>query len=447
MTREGGAKSTSLVQTGHKMGDHPGRSDLEQVFRRERAGVLAALVRAAGDFELAEDALQDAFVAALDVWPREGMPQSPGAWLTTVARNRAMSVWRHRAVIDTASEEVRERACAMDARLDGDEVSDDRLRLIFCACHPALSDEARVALALQTICGLSTAAVARLFLVSEATIAQRLVRAKRKIRDAGIPFAVPSGDDFDSRLGAVCCVAYLLFTEGYSPSDGDLGRSAPLCEEAIRLGRVICSLLPVQPEPRGLLALMLLHDARRAARTDASGELVSMEDQDRRSWDREAIAEGTRYLEQALSRGKPGPYQVQAAIAALHAEAKTAAATDWVQIMALYEELWQRAPSPSVALGLVVAEAMAFAPEPALVRLQRFDRAGALAGSHRVASVRAELLGRAGRWSEALVAYDAAVASSRNEREARLLGRHRDRWGRRAARSADSAAQDRLLGP
>jgi RNA polymerase sigma-70 factor (ECF subfamily) len=305
---------------------------------------------------------------------------------------------------------------------------DDRLRLIFCACHPALSDEARVALALQTICGLSTIAIARLFLVPEATVAQRLVRAKRKIRGAAIPFAVPSGEAFDDRLGAVCSVVYLLFTEGYSPTDGDLARSAPLCEEAIRLARIICHLLPAQAEPRGLLALMLLHDARRAARTDASGELVDLEQQDRRRWDRDGIAEGTRHLEEALSRGKAGVYQIQAAIAALHAEAASTETSDWVQIMALYEELWRRAPSPSVGLGLIVAEAMAFTPDIALERLERLVCSGALDGSRRVAAVRADLLGRAGRVAEAALAYDMAAAMSTNDREARLLGRQRARW-------------------
>ena len=403
------------------MTDVPDGAGVERVFREERARVLSALIRAIGDFVVAEDALQDAFVAALDSWPREGLPRSPAAWLMTVARNRALSVRRHEAVVKSTSEGLWPPDDGVDPY--GDDVPDHRLRLIFCACHPALAEEARVALALQTICGLPAAAIARLFLVSEATIAQRLVRAKRKIHDAAIPYELPQAERFEERLDAVCAVVYLLFTEGYAPTDGDLARSAPLCEEAIRLGRVLCHCLPTQPEVRALLALMLLHHGRRAARTDGDGEPVTLDDQDRTRWDADALAEGIRHLEYALGRGNPGPYQVQGAIAALHATAARAADTDWVQIMALYEELWRQTPSPAVALSLVVAEAMAFSVDLALERLERFERAGVLAGSDRVPAVRADLLSRAGRWGDARAAYAVALAHARNERETRTLER------------------------
>jgi RNA polymerase sigma-70 factor (ECF subfamily) len=421
MTLEARAKSTSLVQTRGAMAGALDPIDVERVFRQERARVLATLVRTVGDFVVAEDALQDAFVAALRDWPAEGLPRSPAAWLTTVARNRAASVRRHDAVVQSARAAHDGEFAEID--LHGEDVPDDRLRLIFCACHPALAEEARVALALQTLCGLPAAAIARLFLVPEATVAQRLVRAKRKIRDAGIPFAIPAPDRFDERLDAVLSVIYLLFTEGYAPTDGDLARSAPLCDEAIRLGRVLCHLLPTQSEARGLLALMLLHDARRAARVDASADPIPLEEQDRSQWNASAIAEGVRHLEDALARGRPGPYQIQGSIAALHATAARAEDTDWVQIMALYEELDRRSPSPSVALALVVAEAMAFSADLALERLQRLERAGRLAGSDRVPAVRADLLRRAGRMHEAMAAYEVAASRARNEREAAFLRR------------------------
>jgi RNA polymerase sigma-70 factor (ECF subfamily) len=397
-------------------------SEVERIFRAERARVFAALVRVTRDIEVAEDALQDAFLAALDVWPREGLPRSPAAWLTTVGRNRALSIRRHEGVVADAREAILER---LDARppTDGDDIPDERLALIFCACHPALSEEARIALTLQVMCGLSTTAIGRLFLAPEATVAQRLVRSKRKIREAGVPFAIPSAEHLEERLEGVLAVVYLLFTEGHSPSDGDIARSAQLCEEALRLARVLCSLLPTHAEVRGLLALMLLHDARRAARVDRDGELVPLEEQDRALWDRDAIAEGERHLHEALERGRAGPYQVQAAIAALHATAARASETDWAQIMALYEDLWRRWPAPGVAVSLAIAEGMAFSPDEGLARLDRFERDGALRGFDRVSAARADLLRRAGRVEEARAAYASAIAGARNERERRALER------------------------
>jgi RNA polymerase sigma-70 factor (ECF subfamily) len=402
------------------------KSEVELIFRAERARVFAALVRVTRDIEVAEDALQDAFVAALDVWPCDGLPRSPAAWLTTVAKNRALSVQRHEGVVAEAREAI---VVGLDAQspAGGDEIPDERLALIFCACHPALSEDARVALTLQVMCGLPTPAIARLFLTPEATVAQRLVRAKRKIRDAAIPFAIPSAEHLDERLDGVLTVVYLLFTEGYAPTDGDLARSAQLCDEALRLGRVLCSLLPTHAEVRGLLALMLLHNARRAARVDEAGELVPLEEQERAVWDREGIVEGERHLQEALSRGRPGRYQVQAAIAALHATALRAGDTDWAQIMALYEELLRRWPAPGVAVSLAIAEGMAFSPELGLARLDRFERDGALRGCDRVAAARADLLRRAGRPDEARAAYTTAIACARNPREARALERQSSR--------------------
>jgi RNA polymerase sigma-70 factor (ECF subfamily) len=396
-------------------------AEVERIFRVERARVFAVLVQATRDIEVAEDALQDAFVAALDVWPREGLPRSPAAWLTRVGRNFAVSIRRHEGVVADAREVIAER---LDPSPPADnDIPDERLALIFCACHPALSEEARIALTLQVMCGLPTPAIGRLFLVPEATVAQRLVRAKRKIREAGVPFAIPSADQLEERLEGVLAVVYLLFTEGHAPSDGDIARSAQLCEEALRLGRVLCSLLPTHAEVRGLLALMLLHHARRAARVDEDGELVPLEEQDRALWDRDAIAEGERHLDEALERARPGPYQVQAAIAALHATAARAGETDWAQIMALYEDLWRRWPAPGVAVSLAIAEGMAFSPEEGLARLETFEREGALRGCDRVAAARADLLRRAGRADEAQAAYASAIASARNERERRALER------------------------
>jgi RNA polymerase sigma-70 factor (ECF subfamily) len=399
------------------------REQVEAAFRAEHGKVFAGLVRLLGDFHAAEDALQEAFAAALDTWPERGIPARPGAWLTTAARNAATSVRRHEAL---ARDKHREIAVDLDrppASEDDPDVGDDRLRLIFTCCHPALAEEARVALTLQTLCGLPAAAIARLFLVPEATVAQRLTRAKRKILTSAIPYEVPTAEQLDERLPAVLSVVYLLFTEGYATSAGEPVVDAALCVEALRLGRVLCRLAPTHAEARGLYALMLLHDARRATRVDAEGDIVPLDEQDRASWDRDAIEEGRRQLDEALARSAPGPYQIQAAIAALHATALRAEDTDWPQIAALYEELWRLQPVAPVALSLAFAEGMALGPERGLARLEGFSSAGLLDGCERLHAARAELFRRAGRREEARRAYAEAIARARHAPERRFLER------------------------
>jgi RNA polymerase sigma-70 factor (ECF subfamily) len=399
------------------------RAEVEQVFREQHGKVLAVLTRSFGDLQAAEDALQDAFLIALDAWPRLGAPDRPAAWITAVARNRARSGLRHQAVVEEKHRAIAEQAAREAELAEAGDIPDERLRLLFTCCHPALAEEARVALALHALCGLPTPAIARLFLVPEATLAQRLVRAKRKIREARIPYEVPPAERVEERLEAVLAVVYLLFTEGYFTSDGAPLTRVELCDEAIRLGRLLVQLLPGHAEARGLLALMLLHHARAAARTDAQGDTVELEAQDRARWDRAAIGEGTRLLDQALARGEAGRYQIQAAIAALHCMAARAEQTDWPQIAALYRELWRSWPSPSVALNLAVAEGMADGPERGLARLAELERDGTLAEADRVPAARADLLRRAGRTDEARACYRAAIARARNPREARFLER------------------------
>ena len=408
------------------------REAVAAAFREEWGKVVATLIRTTGDWDLAEECAQDAFAMALQRWPRDGIPGRPGAWLTTAARNRAIDVLRRKAVGAAKLREV--AAMSVDpfpsgdpfaSALEHDEsgVPDDRLRLMFTCCHPAPSLEARVALTLRTLAGLTTAEIARAFLASEPTMAKRLVRAKQKIQNAGIPYRVPPAHLLPERVPGVLGVLYLLFNEGYSATAGaDLVRQN-LSAEAIRLARVLATLMPDEAEAGGLLALMLLHDARRPARLDASGDLVTLEDQDRSLWDGGSIGEGTSVLAGALRRGQPGPYQIQAAIAACHATAATAAGTDWAQIAGLYEQLARFVPTPVVALNHAVAVGMAFGPEEGLALVSSLESAGQLAGYHLLPATRADLLRRLGRSAEAAVAYREALELAGTEAERRFLAR------------------------
>jgi RNA polymerase sigma-70 factor, ECF subfamily len=400
---------------------------IDQVFRRENARVLAGLIRNTGDFELAEDALQEACTRAAALWPRDGLPARPGAWLTTVARRCAVDLVRRRRTSPTwlsqmpAPESV--AAEPEEDPADTSGVEDDRLRLLFTCCHPALAQPAQVALALRTLCGLSTREIARAYVEPEATSAQRLVRAKRKIRDAGIPYEVPRPDFFPERLEAVEAVIYLVFNEGYSSTEQPGLVRADLCAEAIRLGRLLIELLPDELEARGLLALMLLHDARRAGRLSGEGALVPLAEQDRSLWDKAAIAEGTALLDAAVAGRRPGPYQVQAAIAALHAGAPRAEETDWRQISALYGALLRYLPTPVVELNAAVALAMAEGPEKGLLWMDRLATREELAGYHLLPAARADLLRRVGRLPEAAEAYALALSLVRNPAERLYLER------------------------
>lgn len=401
---------------------------VDLAFRDEWGRVVATLIRTTGDWDLAEECAQDAFAMALQRWPRDGIPGRPGAWLTTAARNRAIDVLRRRAV---GAAKLREVAAMTPAEPrdepgpadDESGVADDRLRLMFTCCHPALSLEARVALTLRTLAGLTTAEIARAFLSSEPTMAKRLVRAKQKIQNAGIPYRVPPAHLLPERTPGVLGVLYLLFNEGYSATAGaDLVRQN-LCAEAIRLARVLVTLMPDEPEAAGLLALMLLHDARRSARLDAAGDLVTLEDQDRSLWDQASIGEGVAVLGGALRRGQPGVYQVQAAIAACHATAATAADTDWAQIAGLYEQLARFLPTPVVELNHAVAVGMAQGPAAGLALVEALEASGQLAGYHLLPATRADLLRRLGRLGEAAVAYREALELASTDTERRFLSR------------------------
>jgi RNA polymerase sigma-70 factor, ECF subfamily len=404
------------------------KAAVDAAFRDEWGRVVATLIRTTGDWDLAEECAQDAFAMALQRWPSDGIPGRPGAWLTTAARNRAIDVLRRRTVgaaklREVAAMSVDEADSPFVVETDHSGVPDDRLRLMFTCCHPALALEARVALTLRTLAGLTTAEIARAFLSSEPTMAKRLVRAKQKISKAGIPYRVPPAHLLPERVPGVLGVLYLLFNEGYSASAGaDLVRQG-LSAEAIRLARVLVRLMPSEPEAGGLLALMLLHDARRLARLDAAGDLVTLEDQDRSRWDSASISEGVAVLEAALRQGQPGPYQIQAAIAACHATAATAESTDWAQIAWLYGQLAEFLPTPVVELNRAVAVGMADGPAAGLVLVEELEASGKLAGYHLLPATRADFLRRLGRLPEARVAYAAALDLVSTDAERRYLNR------------------------
>jgi RNA polymerase sigma-70 factor (ECF subfamily) len=385
-----------------------------------------------GDWDVAEECAQDAFALALERWRRDGVPRNPGAWLTTTARNRAIDRLRRAATGATKLQEVAVLSGDHPSDDDGSGVRDDRLRLIFTCCHPSLALEAQVALTLRTLVGLTTPEIAHAFLVPEPTMAQRLVRAKRKIRNAGIPYRVPPAHLLPERMGAVLAVLYLLFNEGYAASAGAVLVRRSLTDEAIRLARTLVELMPDEPEVIALLALMLLHVARAEARVDADGDLVPLEEQDRTRWDRAAIDEGVALLDAALRRGQPGPYQVQAAIAACHATAPSSTATDWGEIAALYEELVRIMPTPVVELNRAVAVGMAEGPEAGLALIDALEASEALRDYHLLPATRADLLRRLGRHEEAATAYREALGLTASDAERRYLERRLGETSREA---------------
>ncbi len=403
--------------------DEQTRETVDTVYRSESRRIFATLIRLLGDFDLAEDALHDAFRAALERWPTEGVPANPRAWLISTGRFKAIDAMRRRLRFDASQSAITEQLYADTgsvAPLDDESVEDDQLRLIFTCCHPSLPSEARTALTLREVCGLTTEEIARAFLASPSTLAQRIVRAKAKIRDARIPYKVPSPTELPERLDTVLQVIYLVFNEGYSASSGESLTRSDLSGEAIRLGRLLLELLP-EPEVMGLLALMLLQESRRAARVSPTGDLILLEDQDRSRWNRERIAEGLTLVERALSSRRFGPYALQAAIAAVHAEATDAAATDWAQIVTLYSLLARVEPSPVVELNRAVAVAMRDGPEAGLKLIDAILARGDLADYHLVHAARADLCRRLGRTADARFSYERALALTQQAPERRFL--------------------------
>jgi RNA polymerase sigma-70 factor (ECF subfamily) len=400
------------------------RQVVEDVYRKESRHVLATLIRLLGDFDLAEEAVHEAFAAAVEQWPRDGLPANPRAWLISTGRFRAVDAIRRRARFDASLTELAKRidevASANAAR--DDELEDDRLRLIFTCCHPALASSTQVALTLREVCGLTTEEIASAFLTAPSTIAQRIVRGKAKIRDARIPYQVPSGSELPQRLDSVLAVIYLVFNEGYSASSGSSVTRSDLSEEAIRLGRLLLGLLP-DPEVMGLLGLMLLQESRRTARTSSEGDLILLEDQDRSLWDREKIAEASSLIERAISSQRFGVYTLQAAIAGVHAAAPTASETDWAQMVTLYDVLARVEPSPVVELNRAVAVAMRDGPRAGLELIDAILDHGELTDYHLAHAARADLCRRLGRTTDARTAYQRALALARQEPERRFLQR------------------------
>jgi len=399
------------------------REMVDAIYRAESRRVFATLIRVLGDFDLAEEALHDAFRAALEQWPRDGVPANPRAWLVSAGRFKAIDGIRRRARLDPLDEDTEQIAAADDPESWGSEdIEDDRLRLIFTCCHPALLPDAQVALTLREVCGLTTEEIAHAFLTTPPTLAQRIVRAKNKIRDAKIPYQVPSQEDLPERLDSVLRVIYLVFNEGYAASSGASLTRHDLSGEAIRLARLLVELLP-EPEATGLLALMLLHESRRAARASPTGDLILLEDQDRSLWNEELIAEGTASVERVLSSRRIGPYTLQAAISAVHAEAPSADATDWAQIVGLYDVLARAEPSPVVELNRAVAVAMRDGPEAGLALIDAILGRGDLADYRLAHAARADLCRRLGKTAEARVSYQRALDLTRQEPERRFLER------------------------
>jgi RNA polymerase sigma-70 factor, ECF subfamily len=412
---------------------------IETFYREEFGRILATLIRVLGDFDLAEDAAQDAFASALEQWHRDGQPENRRAWIIGVARHKAIDRIRKRTRFNDRREELIRMA---ESGGDDDEMDnavgalpDERLRLIFTCCHPALADDARVALSLRTLCGLTTEEIARAFLTAPAAMAQRIVRAKRKIRAARIPYEVPSPELLAERLEAVMAVIYLVFNEGYAASSGERLLRTDLCAEAIRLARILVALMPTESEPRGLLAMMLLHDARREARIDERGELVLLEEQDRARWDRAQIAEGLTHSGAAIAANAHGPYAIQSAIAAVHSRAESAAATDWRAIADLYGRLSAIRPSPVIELNRAVAVSMADGPAAGLDLIDAIASSGELRDYYLMWSARADLLRRLGRWSEAAESYRAALARVGSAPERRFLRRRLEEITAKIARS------------